>query len=244
MRYLIALTALLLLGFSGVAVAAPQTNSSHFQVNEVQIGGAGSAQKLCGSTYCGKISVGDLVAGSASSDTYSAQLGFNTSDTPLLEVMALGGTSEMGTIDTGKTGTATNIIKVRSYLSSGYTLHITGAPPTALNHTLSVPMGEGDTPFTSQPGSEQFGINLVANNTPHIGADPVQVPSGSFSFGTVADGYDQADLFKYRSGDTMAYSNRSTGETDYTVSMIINVSGTTPGGKYTSNFSAVVVPNF
>jgi hypothetical protein len=91
---------------------------------------------------------------------------------------------------------------------------------------------------------EQFGINLAANTSPHIGAGPVQVPSNTYSFGAVESGYSQADLYKYSNGDAIAYSNSSSGETDYTLSMIINISAVTPGGQYTGNFSAVAVPVF
>jgi len=243
-------------GLIATATAATsQTHSSNYSVNEVQIGGAGSALKTCGSTYCGKISVGDTVAGRASSANYSAQLGFNTSDVPLLEVITEGGTQNMGVIDSDATGTATNYIKVRNYLSSGYVLQITGMAPNQGTHTLHT----STTPVTSQPGTEQFGINLAANTTPHIGANPVQVPSSTFSFGhVISDGdvaggddpngdgsfYNLDGFFAYKDGDIVARSNRSTGETDYTMSMIINVSNVTPGGRYSADFSAVAVPTF
>lgn len=251
-----ALAVVLSLAGGSVAFAGtPQATGNTYSVNEVQIGGAGSALKTCGTTYCGKISVGDTVVGRASGNDYSAQLGFNTSDVPLLEVITEGGTQNMGVIDTDTTGTATNYIKVRNYLSSGYVLQITGAAPNQGTHTLHT----SPTPSTSQPGTEQFGINLAANTTPHIGADPVQVPSGTFSFGHVISDDDVADgddpngdgsfynldgFFAYKNGDIVARSDRSTGETDYTMSMIINVSNVTPGGRYSANFSAVAVPTF
>ena len=43
-------------------------------------------------------------------------------------------------------------------------------------------------------------------------------------------------------GDVVASSDTSSSETDYTMSMIINVSNVTPGGRYNGVFSAVVVP--
>jgi hypothetical protein len=99
-------------------------------------------------------------------------------------------------------------------------------------------------PCTSQPGAEQFGINLAANTSPHIGAVPVQVPSAAYAFGAAKASYDQSDLYYYSNGDAVAGSSKSSGETDYTLSMIVNISAVTPGGEYTGNFAAVAVPTF
>src|SRR5262249_36782928 len=126
------------------------------------------------------------------------------------------------------------------YLSNGYTLQISGAAPSQGTHHLTALA----TPTTSHQGAEQFGVNLVANSTPAVGANPVQVPSGSIGFGTVTDDYITPDLFKYVEGEPVAQSSTSNGETDYTLSMIINVSNITPGGRYTGVYSAVVVPTY
>lgn len=238
-KFVAALIAVLWLGSVGTAAATTQSSSPHYMVTETQFG-AGADLHDCSANYCAKTSVGDTTVGSGSSANYSARFGFNTSDVPLLEVMAIGGTQDMGVLDTGTTGTAVSTIKVRNYLSSGYVLQIAGASPDQGVHHLATPT----TPTASQPGTEQFGINLWANNTPHIGATPVQVPSGTFSFGTVASNYAQADKFMYQDGDVVAQSPSSSGETDYTLSMIINISNVTAGGRYTGSFSAVAVPTF
>jgi hypothetical protein len=215
-------------------------------VTETQIG-AGSALKDCSTSYCAKISVGDTTVGRASSANYSAQFGSNTSDAPLLEVITIGGDQNMGVLDNTTTGTGVSTIKVRNYLSNGYVLQITGTPPSQGVHHLTALA----TPSTSHAGAEQFGINLANNTAPNIGADPIQVPSGTFSFGTTGCDsmvtecdYGTPDLFKYVDGDIVAHSTKSSGETDYTMSMIINVSNVTPGGHYSGTFSAVAVPVF
>lgn len=234
-----ALALVLSLGFAGSATAL-QSSSTHYMVTETQFGGVGSSLHDCSTNYCAKTSVGDLVAGSGSSTNYSAQFGANTSDEPLLEVIVAGGNQNLGVLDPSTTGTATATIKVRNYLSNGYVLQIAGAAPSQGTHTLTTL----STPSTSQPGAEQFGINLADNTAPNIGAAPVQVPSGVFSFGTVESDYSGADLFKYINGDIVAGSTKSSGETDYTMSLIINVSNVTPGGQYSGSFSAVAVPVF
>jgi hypothetical protein len=225
-----------------VMAGAAQSSSTNYSVSEVQIGGNGSAQNDCSSSYCAQESVGDTVDGNASSASYSAQFGEETDNVPLLEEIVTGGNQSLGVLQAGTTATATETIKVRNYLSDGYTLYITGPPPSQGEHTLNTLYTS--CPCTSQPGAEQFGINLAANTSPAIGANPVQVPSSTFSFGTVDTNYDQSNLFMYHNGDAVAGSSKSTGETDYTLSMIFNISNVTPGGQYTAQFSAVVVPTY
>jgi hypothetical protein len=72
----------------------------------------------------------------------------------------------------------------------------------------------------------------------------VQVPSTGTSFGTAVGDYSTPNIFKYVDGDIVAQSLKSSGETDYTLSIIINVSNTTPGGYYNGSFSAIVVPTY
>jgi len=227
---------------TNVNAGAPQSSSNDYSVSEVQIGGNGSTVNNCSSSYCAQESVGDTTVGGASSSNYSAQFGSDTTNEPLLEVIVDGGSQDLGVLDQSTTATATFGLKVRSYLSSGYTIYVTGASPSQGEHNLK--SLDTSCPCTSQPGAEQFGINLAANTSPDIGAAPVQVPSGDFSYGAVDSDYSQPNLFKYHEGDAVAGSSTSTGETDYTLSMVMNISNVTPSGHYTSNFTAVVVPTY
>lgn len=236
----IALSLLLCVGFAGRATAT--SSSANYSVNEVQFGSGGSLHD-CSTNFCAKTSAGDTTVGNTSSTSYSALTGTNTTDVPLLEVTVAGGNQDLGTLDSTHTGTATMSIHVRTYLSNGYTLQITGAAPTQGSHHLRIPIGQDGSPFTSQQGVEQFGINMVANNTPGIGADPVAVPSGDHP-DVIAAGYVTPNLFKYIDGDPVAASDVSNGEIDYTMSMILNVSNVTPGGHYSGTYSAVVVPTY
>lgn len=218
---------------------AQSANSTHFRVDQAQFG-SGASVNSCSDDYCGQASIGDLVTGSSSSDSYKADFGNVVAGEPMIQIIALGGIQNMGLLDVGRTATATAVVKVQTYLSSGYVVQITGATPSQGVHALSAMT----TPSTSHQGAEQFGINLVANTAPEVGADPVQVPSGQGTFGQVADDYATANLFKYVSGDRVAYSETSSGQTEYTITMIVNVSNTTPGGKYSGEFSAVVTPTY
>lgn len=238
-RIAVSLAVLLSIGFVGTATA-DTSSSAHYKVEETQFGAGASLQQCSGDQYCAKTSVGDTTVGSTRSANYSAEAGFNTSDVPLLEVIAINESNDMGVLDTTKTGTALTEVKVRSYLSSGYVMEVTGDSPSQGSHNLDTLT----TPTTSQQGQEQFGLNLAANSTPNIGADPVQVPSSAFSFGVVTANYNQANKFMYQSGDVVAQSASSTGETDYMISFIANITNVTAAGRYTSNLSAVVVATY
>lgn len=222
---------------SAHAVSAVTSSSNSYQVTETEFG-AGSTQQTCSDQYCAKTSIGDLTSGKSGSVANTASFGPVTPDEPLLEVIINQGESDLGTLTTERTATKTMLVQIRSYLSSGYTLQINGSPPKYGNHTLNTPT----TPTASIMGTEQFALNAVANTIPSVGADPVQVPSSEFSFGIVEDDYDTPNLFKYVSGDVVARSTTASGQTDYTITTIVNVSNATPAGHYSGDFSAVVVP--
>ena len=234
---MIALALLSCAGFMGTAAAV--SSSDHYQVTETQFG-SGSSLESCSDSYCAQSSTGDTTVGRSDSDSYGALNGSNSTADPLLEVSTDGGNEDLGTLSPFSTATVTMVVSVRSYVTSGYTMQITGAPPSYGANQLA----RLTTPTTSHAGAEQFGINLVANTAPAVGADPVQVPSDETSFGVVTDNYNVPDLFMYEEGDIVAESATQSGQTDYTVSMILNISNLTKSGRYASVFSAVVVPYY
>lgn len=219
-------------------VAAAQSTSTNYRVDEYYFGTGGELD-ACSSNYCSKQSAGELAAGHTASDHYQAQVGFNTSDTPILEV-AVNGDVNFGVLDSETTATGTANVQVRTYLASGYNIVIAGSAPKINAHTLSTSAFPG----ASAPGTEQFGINLVDNSSPNIGDDPEQVPDSSFSFGFPNGNYSVADEFMYQDGATVASSNSSSGQTNYTLSFIANISNDTPAGTYTTDLSVVVVSQF
>lgn len=235
---LLLLAMLVASGGAGVALAET-SKSTNYQTTETQFG-AGSSQQTCSDQYCARTSIGDVAGGSGVSSGSTATFGSITSNEPLLEVIVDPGESNLGTLDTEHTASKSMVVRIRSYLSNGYTLQITGTPPKYGNHTLATPT----TPTAAAPGTEQFALNAVANTSPNVGADLVQVPDAQTSFGEVNDNYKTANLFKYVSGDVVAHSAKSSGQTDFTISMIVNISNSTPAGHYSGDFSAVVIAGY
>lgn len=231
------LLAVLVSGGIGTTALAITSSSSHYKVTETQFT-SGTTVQSCSGSYCAKVSIGDAAVGDTASPAVTAKFGSITNSDPLLEVIVEAGVSNLGTLTTQKTATKTTTVKVRNYLSGGYVLQIVGDPPKYNGHALET----SDTPAQSVPGTEQFGINVVANTNPTVGANPVQVPTDKTSYGVANDNYNSPNLFMFHSGDDVAHSTKSSGETDYTISMIVNISSGTPAGHYSGDFSAVVIP--
>jgi hypothetical protein len=168
--------------------------------------------------------------------TSAIQAGFNTNREEYIEFQVNTPSIDFGTLTTGTTKTGTATFSVKSYLASGYQVVTASDPPKNGSYTMQ---GMATT-AASSVGTEQFGINLRANTSPAtFGADPVQVPDNTFSFGTVASGYNTVNQYRYVKGETIASSSRSSGETDYTISYIMNIGNLTPGGTY--NMAHVLV---
>ncbi len=208
---------------------AAQSSSNNFQVNEVFFGSGGELN-ACSTTYCSKQSAGELAVGNTASTNYQAQAGFNTDRTPYIEFTVSNTDVNLGTLNANSTKTATATFTVKAYLAHGYSVVNASDPPSNNSYTMQTLA----VPTASAVGTEQFGINLVANTIPSIptSADPTYSPDNTFSFGQVSPDYSTTNLFKYAKDDTVAFSTASTSYTTYTVSYLFNVSSVTPGGTY------------
>lgn len=229
---------LLVIGTAG-PVLANTSRSDNFQVSETQFGG-GSSLNSCSGSYCTRASIGSM-SGNTSENTSIIEFSPLQGTDPRLEVIVQEGESNLGELSTSRTATKTMIVKISNYLTDGgYIVQMIGDPPKFRDHSLATPT----TPTASTPGTEQFAINLALNTTPAVGAAPVQVPDEGTVFGAVEDDYATPNLFKYVSEDVVASSVEESGRTDYTVSMIVNVSNTTPAGHYSGDYAIVVIPAY
>lgn len=217
-----------------------QSSSANYKVEE-SFFGTGGELDASSANYRARQSAGEMTVGNASSANYQFQGGFNTTDVPLLEFAVNGGTYDLGILDASITGSAVASFTVRNYLSSGYVVLVHGASPSeAKGHVLTAMNAAAN----STPGTEQFGINLVDNSNPDIGTNPAQVPDGTFGFGSAVAGYDTPNMFKFVDGDTIAFSPKSSGQTNFALSIIANVARETPAGQYGGRLNLQVIPTF
>lgn len=216
--------------------AFAQSSSNNYQMVESQFGNA-SSNESCSSQYCASVSIGN---DSQTSPVSTPEFGEVNYSEPMLEMIVIPGESNLGELTTEKTGSKIMQVKIRNYQTGGYRLYITGDPPKYGNRTLNTP----SIPTDSIPGKESFGINVVANTTPVVGANPVLQPGEADGTSLVTSNYKIQNKFMYVSGNVVAESASNTGGADFTISMVVNISNDTPAGQYASDFSAVVVPYF
>ena len=238
---IIVATFLVVMGLVGGADAA--TNSNNYRIDEDFIGPGGQLESNS-ANY--KLDSGQSSAGNAggvgesASTNFQTQSGSTTTSDPRLSCSLGSSSLNFGGLSTSVTATGTATFSVLNYTSYGYVVNILGTPPTNGSHTLSALASNAP----SATGSEQFGINLRDNSTPNIGVDVVQVPSGTFSFGAPTTNYNIVNSFRYVNGESIASSVKTSGQTDYTMSYIINASTTTPGGAYMGNQTILCTGTF
>lgn len=233
------LTACLVLAGS-VPVLAATTRSDNYEASEAEFG-AGAALDTCSGQYCAHATIGDISGVDGSSSTYSAAFGPLGSDgEPMLEVMIEPGNANLGILGTDATATRTMVLHVRSHLAGGYLVQISGDPPSYSGHTLAAP----SVATASSKGTEQFALNAVANSEPEVGEDPVLVLSDEPLLDVIQPKYATPNAFAYISGDVIAQTLSESSQIRYTISMIVNVAGSTPAGHYSGDFSAIVTPVF
>jgi len=227
---------LCLYGFIGLAilsyvaspVLADPLRSTNYEFHETSLGGTGflNAQSA---NYQAAGSGAILGLGSSAGVNLQINAGNQTTNDPALSFIVNDSSVNFGNFSAGAAATATSTFQVIDYTSYGYVVQTLGTPPTNGGHTILAMSSTGP----SQVGQEQFGINLVANTSPvSLGSNP---DHGSFGFGSATSNYGTPNNYRFVSGETIASAPQSSGQTIYTISYIINVKSTTPGGEYTGN---------
>ncbi len=221
------------IGFAAPAVLA-QGSSTNFRIDESFIGPGGNLESSSTNYQleAGQQTVGNAGGvGESSSANHTVQSGNTTTADPRLSCVLSSGTLNFGALSNSVTTYGTAAFSVLNYTAYGYNVAILGDTPSNGLHNLTAMNTTGP----SVIGTEQFGINLRNNTNPDVGADAVQVPSSSFSFGSPTANYNSVDNFRYVAGENIATAPKSSGQTDYTISYIVNTSTTTPGGQYSGN---------
>ena len=219
------------------SAAAETLQSPNYKLDESSIG-TSSPIGQSSSNYGLTSGTGDIGVGNAASANFQINAGSKTTADPVLAFSVNSAVTNFGTFSPTLPATATTTFSVMNYTSYGYTVQITGSPPTNGAHTISA-LSSAD---QSQTGTEQFGINLVANTQPKsVGANP---DNGTFGFGSIDNNYNTSNYYRYVSGDTIAKSLKSSGVTNYTLTYLVNVAGLTPGGQYKSNQTLIVLGTY
>lgn len=144
--------------------------------------------------------------------------------------------SDMGILDPQDTLTAESQMAVGTNASGGFVIIADAPPMSAGTNTIDSP----DVPTPSRPGTNQFGINLVANSSPQIGENP----EGEWANAVASEDYGEPDVYKFKSGDVVAYSPNVSLMKKFTVSYILNSSPDLRAGVYTTTINYVASGRF
>ncbi len=225
--------------FTAPALADPLV-SPHYTFTEQSLGSSG----LYGSqspNYQSEQALGILGLSTSASTNIQIQAGNITTGDPSLTFIVDLTDVNFGDFSASTASTATATFQVLDYTSYGYIVQIYGNPPAHVGgsgHVLTAMSSAG----ASVAGTEQFGINVVANTSPiSLGANPA---NGQFGYGQAASSYNTSNNYKYVSGDTIATGPKSSGNTVYTISYIINVNELTPGGVYTGGQTLICTATY
>jgi hypothetical protein len=144
--------------------------------------------------------------------------------------------ADMGQLNAESTLQAQSQMAVGTNASGGFAITANGDTLSAGTNVIDAP----STPTVSTPGTNQFGINLVANNSPSVGNDP----EGTWQNAIPAPDYGVPNQFKYVPGDVVAYSPDVSLMKKFTVSYIVNSREDLRAGVYTTTITYIASGRF
>jgi hypothetical protein len=142
--------------------------------------------------------------------------------------------SDLGDLSPSITSAAQSQMVIATNAQSGYSMWVVGSTMTSGGNVINAMNGS-----PAVKGTSQFGLNLRANNAPQIG----QNPTGPGSGGVTAN-YNQQNIFRFTTGDTLATAPVPDDNRKYTVSYIVNIPSGQPGGVYSTTLTYVCLANF
>lgn len=139
-----------------------------------------------------------------------------------------------GELRTNQASTVTSQFSVATNDPGGYMTFVAGPTMTSGNNTITAL----DPPAISKTGNSQFGMNLRANSSPSVGAEPTGVGTGG-----IAAGYGTPNQFFFRN-QVIASSPISTDFNAFTVSYLVNVNNGQRPGVYSTTLTYIATAAF
>ena len=149
---------------------------------------------------------------------------------------------DLGLFSPTDTVTATSQMSVSTNAGQGYSITVIGPTLNSSGNTIAA---IGSSATAPSIGSGQFGLNLVANTVPAVGADVTPAVDTNHT-GTTSAPFATANSFAFQANTTQAVAS-STGPSAaqiFTVSYIVNVAGNQPTGTYTTTLTYICTPTY
>lgn len=144
--------------------------------------------------------------------------------------------SNMGELSPNSTLTARSQMAVGTNASGGFAITANGGSVSAGTSVID----GSPVPIESRPGTNQFGLNLVANANPVVGENP----EGEYANAVASPDYSIPDKYKFVDGDVVAFSPNVSLMKKYTVSYILNSRADLPPGVYSTTINYIASGRF
>jgi len=230
---------ILIVGCLAPAVIKADTQSTNYII-WADVFNSGGTEGSASTNYSLSDSVGEgmILSPTSTSANYGLKVGFREMYPDNYLTFSLSaGSLDLGTLSSAVARTASHTMLVDTNAAHGYSVVVSGATLAKGTDTIDA---IGGTEAASNAGSEQFGINLVANTSPSVGANP----SGTAPIGSVASHYGVANKFAFQTGDEIALAASLVNQTVFTVSYIANISSTSVSGAYTTSLTYAITANY
>ncbi len=209
--------------------------SSNYEIPYSSLNVGGNPQDS--TTYKMQDTIGEIATGLMTGTSYKLEAGFQALTLPPVLIFSItDNTADLGLITTLAAKTDSTGFTVATNTLDGYVVTVSGN--TLTSNSSSANIDALATPNTSSPGTEQFGINLVDNSSPDVGANP------SGGSGQAASDYDTINNFKFVSGNTIANSSTFSSITTFTISYLGNISTSTVAGDYSDILTLIATGTF
>jgi len=215
-------------------------SSSNYKISADVFGSGGDVGSASASYFLAD-TLGEAVANSATStsDSYGIKAGFEEMyPDQTLTFSTSAAAIELGQLAASSVSSASHSLTVDTNADGGFTITVAGSTLTSGSNTIAALA----TAAAAAVGTEQFGLNLVANTNPVVGSDP----AGTAPIGVVNAPFATANQFAFNdtTTQTVASSAGSTNATTYTVSYIANIASNTVSGTYTTSVTYSATANF
>jgi hypothetical protein len=148
-----------------------------------------------------------------------------------------GSSVDFGDFDPLSTKTGTSVMQASTNAGGGYNVTVNGTTLESGANSITALAAQ----TAAATGSAQFGLNLRANTTPAVGADPT---GGSGAIGTYSANYGTANQYRFNTGDTVAMAVGPTNANTFTSSYIVNIPSLQAAGTYTATMTYICTANF
>jgi hypothetical protein len=146
-----------------------------------------------------------------------------------------GNSINLGILSTNATRFASSQFAAGTNSFTGYNIFTLGSTMTSGNHVIPAI----NPPGISRAGTSQFGLNLRANTSPAVGADPLGAGTG-----VPTATYNTPNVFKFQNGDNIAQSPLTTDFNRMTASYIVNINSSQNPGFYATTLTYLAVGQF